>query len=57
MDSDHLTILSVRLSPVFRPKECSPSFNIQKARWDDFDSHCPSAKEYSSLSFAAALWY
>ena len=41
--------------------ERTPSFNFQKARWDDFafyyDSHYLSAKEYSclSLSSAAAL--
>ena len=32
-------------------------FNFQKARWDDFafyfDSHCPSAEEYSSLSLSS----
>ena len=50
------------LSPVFCPNERPPSFNFQKARWDGFasyfDSHCPSADEYSSLclSFAAALF-
>ena len=47
------------LSPVFRHNERPPSFDFQKARWDDFasyfDSHCP-AKEYSSLSSAAALF-
>ena len=61
LGSDHLPILlSIPLSPVFRPNERPPSFNFQKARWDDFasyfDSHCPSAKEYSSLSSAAALF-
>ena len=36
LDSDHLPILlSVPLSPVFRPNERPPSFNFQKARWDD----------------------
>ena len=59
LGSDHLPILlSVPLSPVFRPKERPPSFNFQKARWDDFasyfDSHCPSAEEYSSLSLSSA---
>ena len=59
LDSDHLPILlSIPLSPVFRPKERPPSFNFQKARWDDFvsyfDSHCPSAEEYSSLSLSSA---
>ena len=48
------------LSPVFLPNERPPFFNFQKARWDDFvsyfDSHCPSAAEYSSLSSAAALF-
>ena len=63
LGSDHLPILlSIRLSPVFCPNERPPSFNFQKARWDDFasyiDSHCPSAEEYSSLSLfsAAALF-
>ena len=56
---DHLPILlSVPLSPVFRPNERPPSFNFQKARWDDFasyfDSHCSSAEEYSSLSLSSA---
>ena len=63
LGSDHLPILlSIPLSPVFRPNERPPSFNFQKARWDGFasyfDSHCPSAEEYSSLSLfsAAALF-
>ena len=61
LGSDHLPILlSIPLSPVFRPNEHPPSFNFQKARWDGFasyfDSHCPSAEEYSSLSSAAALF-
>ena len=52
--------LSLSLSPVFCSNERPPSFNFQKARWDDFASyfvsHCPSAEEYSSLSSAAALF-
>ena len=51
-------LLSVPLSPAFRPNECPPSFNFHKARWDGFasyfDSHCPSAEEYSSLSLSSA---
>ena len=53
---------SLSLSPVFRHNERPPSFNFQKARWDDFasyiDSHCPSAEVYSprSLSSAAAFF-
>ena len=59
LGSDHLPILlSVPLSPVFCPNERPPSFNFQKARLDDFasyfDSHCPSAEEYSSLSLSSA---
>ena len=59
LGSDHLPILlSIPLSPVFRPNERPPSFNVQKARWDDFasyfDSHCPSAEEYASLSLSSA---
>ena len=46
------------LSPIFCPSKHPPSFNYQKARWDDFvsyfDSHCPSAEEYSSLSLSSA---
>ena len=59
LGSDHLPILlSIPLSPVFLPNERPPSFNFQKARWDDFasyfDSHCPTAEEYSSLSLSSA---
>ena len=59
LSSDHLPIpLSVPLSSVFHPNEGPPSFNFQKARWDEFasyfDSHCPSAEEYSSLSLSSA---
>ena len=59
LGSDHLPILlSVPLSPVYRPNECPPSFNFQKARWDGFasyfDSYCPSAEKYSSLSLSSA---
>ena len=59
LGSDHLPILlSVPLSPVYRPNECPPSFNFQKARWDGFvsyfDYHYPSAEEYSSLSHSSA---
>ena len=61
LGSDHLPILlTIPLSPIFCPNERPPSFNFQKARWDGFalcfDSHCPSAEEYSSLSSAAALF-
>ena len=59
LGSDHLPILlSVPLSPIYHPNERPPSFNFQKARWDGFasyfDSHCPSAEEYSSLSLSSA---
>ena len=59
LGSDHLPILlSIPLSPVFRPNERPPSFNFQKASWDGFasyfDSHCPSAEEYMSLSLSSA---
>ena len=57
--SNHLPILlTVPLSPVFRPNERPSSFNFQKARWDDFalyfDSRCPSADKYLSLSLSSA---
>ena len=61
--SNHLPILlTVPLTPVFRPNERLPSLNFRKARQDDFafdfDSCCPSAEEYSSLflSFAVVLF-
>ena len=62
LGSDLPILLSVPLSPVYRPNERLPSFNLPKVCWDDFDSyfdfHCPSAEEYSSLclSSAAALF-
>ena len=59
LSSHHLTIiLAVPISPVFCPNERPPSFNFQKARWDEFafyfDSHCPSAEKYLSLSLSSA---
>ena len=59
LGSDHLPIfLSASLFPAYRPNERLPSFNFQKACWDDFvfyfDSHCPSAEEYSSFSLSSA---
>ena len=59
LDSDHLPILlTIPLSPVFCSNKHPPSFNFQKARWDDFayyfGSYCPSAEEYLSLSLASA---
>ena len=46
------------LSTVFHPNERPPSFNFPKACWDGFasyfDSHCPSAEEYWSLSLSSA---
>ena len=63
LGSDHLPVLlTVPLSPIFRPNERLPSSNFQKARWDDFafyfNCHYPPADEYSSyfLSFAAVLF-
>ena len=45
-------------SPVYRPNERPPSLNFQKAHWDGFasyfDSHCPSAEEYSSFDLFSA---
>ena len=60
LGSDHLPILLfVSISPVLRPNERPPSFNFQKACWNGFasyfDSHCPSAEEYSSLSLSSAV--
>ena len=62
LGSDHLPILlSVPLSPAYRPNKRPPSFNFQKACWDGFasyfDSHCPSAEEYSSLSLSFAALF
>ena len=64
LGSDHLPILLIVLfSLVFCPNKRAPAFNFQKACWDFafyFDSHCPSAMEYSSLSFlccCSLLWH
>ena len=61
LTTDHLPILlSIPLSPIFRPNKHPPSYNFQKARWDDFafyfDSHYRSSEEYSSLFSSAALF-
>ena len=54
LGSDHLPILLyVPLSPVFCPNERPPSFNF----FAYFDSHYPSAEEYSSLSFSSAALF
>ena len=51
-----ITLNSFICSPLsgFCPNERPPSFNFQKACCGDFDFHCPSVEEYSSLSYAAA---
>ena len=61
LGSDYLPILlSVPLSPIFCSNERPPSFNFQKARWNDFasyfNSHWPSAEEYSYFSSASTLF-
>ena len=61
LGSDHLPILLSVPLPSLSPQRASP-INFEKAHWDGFgsyfDSHCPSAEEYSSfsLSSAAALF-
>ena len=62
LGSDHLSIvLTISLYLVFCPNKRPPSFNFQKARLDDFayyfDSHCPPAEEYSSLSLSSAVLF
>ena len=58
LGSDHLPILLSPSPRFFAPTSATPSFNFQKARWDSFasyfDSHCPSAEKYSSLSLSSA---
>ena len=57
LDFDHLPILlPVSLSPFFRRNERPPSFNFQKARWDDFASYFDSHSTLSLSSAAAALF-
>ena len=56
LGSNHLPVLlTVTLSA---PTNVPLPFNFQKALWNDFafyfDSHCPYAEEYSSLSSAAS---
>ena len=59
LGSDHLPLLlSIPLSPQSFAPTAASSFNFLKAHWDDFvsyfDSHCPSAEEYLSLSLSSA---
>ena len=58
---NHLPILlAIPLSLLFRPNQWPPAYNFQKAclNYISFycDSHCPSTKEYSSISSATALF-
>ena len=55
---NHLSILlTLPLSPLFRFRVRSPSFNFLKASWNKFafyfDSRCPPAEEYSTLSLSS----
>ena len=59
LGSDHLPILlSVPLSPAYHPNEHPPFFQFSESSlgWfaSYFDSHCPSAEEYLSLSLSSA---
>ena len=59
LGSDYFSILlTVPLSPLFRPNKRSSFFGFQKACWDDFtfnfEFYYHSAEEYSSLSFSSA---
>ena len=60
LGSDHLpNLLFIPLSPAYHRNKRPPSFNFQKAHSHGFasyfDSHCPSAEEYSSLSLSSAV--
>ena len=59
LGSDHLPILlEVPLKPVSHTNGHPPSFNFNKARWNEFssffDSHCPTPGDISALSLSAA---
>ena len=57
--SDHLPI-SIPTSPLINSFHRPPSFNYNKARWDDYltynDTHCPTPSNFTTLSLSEATY-
>ena len=59
LGSDHLPIsITIPTSPLINSTHCPPSFNYNKACWDDYltyiDTHCPPPSNFITLSLSEA---
>ena len=59
LGSDHLPIsITIPTSPLINSSHRSPSFNYNKAHWDDYltyiDTHCPTPSNFTTLSLFKA---
>ena len=59
LGSDHLPIsITIPTSPLINSIHHPPSFNYNKARWDDYltyiDTHCPPPSNFTTLSLSEA---
>ena len=59
LGSDHLPIsITIPTSPLTNSFHRPPSFNYNKARWDDYltsiDTHCPTPSSFTTLSLSEA---
>ena len=59
LGSDHLPIsITIPTSPLINSIHHPPSFNYNKARWDDYltyiDTHCPPPSNFTTLSLSKA---
>ena len=59
LGSDHLPIsITIPTSPLINSFHRPPSFNYNKARWDDYltyiDTHCPTPSNFTTLSLSEA---
>ena len=59
LGSDHLPIsITIPTSPIINSFHRPPSFNYNKARWDEYltyiDTHCPTPSNFTTLSLSEA---
>ena len=59
LGSDHLPIsITIPTSPIINSFHRPPSFNYNKARWDEYltyiDTHCPIPSNFTTLSLSEA---
>ena len=58
LGSDHLPISTISTSPLINSISRPPSFNYNKARWNEYlsyiDTHCPPPSSFTTFSFSEA---